>query len=92
MPPLRRRGIMPDAAHGQGGCQPVPLLARVSLLRDAGRPDRAATAAAAPWLHRNPRAPRATMFLFFSNKLGWGKSIAISVVLTVLLLLLLGVF
>jgi hypothetical protein len=32
------------------------------------------------------------MFLFFSNKLGWGKSIAISVVLTVLLLLLLGVF
>jgi hypothetical protein len=32
------------------------------------------------------------MFLFFSNKLGWGKSIAISVILTVLLLLLLGVF
>ena len=42
--------------------------------------------------HPNQRAPRTAMFLFFSNKLGWGKSIAISLVLTVLLLLLLGVF
>ena len=32
------------------------------------------------------------MFVFFSNKLGWGKSIAISVVLTLLLLALLGLF
>jgi hypothetical protein len=32
------------------------------------------------------------MFLFFSNKLGWGKSIAISLVLTLLILALLGVF
>lgn len=32
------------------------------------------------------------MFLFFSNKLGWGKSIAISLVLTLLILAFLGVF
>ena len=32
------------------------------------------------------------MFFFFSNRLGWGKSIAISVALTVLLLFLFGVF
>lgn len=32
------------------------------------------------------------MFFFFSNKLGWGKSIAISLVLTLLILALLGVF
>jgi hypothetical protein len=32
------------------------------------------------------------VFLFFSNKLGWGKSIAISLVLTLLILALLGVF
>jgi len=32
------------------------------------------------------------VFLFFSNKLGWPGSIAISVVLTVLLLVLLRVF
>ena len=32
------------------------------------------------------------MFLFFSNRLGWIGSIAVSIVLTLLLLLLLGVF
>lgn len=32
------------------------------------------------------------MFFFFSNKLGWIGSIAVSIVLTLLLLLLLGVF
>jgi len=32
------------------------------------------------------------VFFFFSNKLGWGKSIAISIVLTLLILALLGVF
>jgi hypothetical protein len=32
------------------------------------------------------------MFLFFSNRLGWGKSLAISAILTVLLLLLFQVF
>lgn len=32
------------------------------------------------------------MFFFFSNKLGWGKSILISIVLTLLILALLGVF
>jgi hypothetical protein len=32
------------------------------------------------------------MFLFFSNKLGWGGSILISLALTVVLLVLLGVF
>jgi len=32
------------------------------------------------------------MFLLFSNKLGWWKSIAISAVMTLLLLALLGVF
>ncbi len=32
------------------------------------------------------------MFFFFSNKLGWGKSIALSIVLTLLLLFLFGVF
>ena len=31
------------------------------------------------------------MFVFFSNKLGWVKSIAISIVLTLLLLLLFGI-
>jgi hypothetical protein len=32
-----------------------------------------------------------TMFLFFSNKLGWGGSILISLSLTVVILVLLGV-
>ena len=31
------------------------------------------------------------MFVFFSNKLGWVKSILISIVLTVLLLFLFGI-
>jgi hypothetical protein len=32
------------------------------------------------------------MFLFFSNKLGWGKSLLISAAITVFLLFLFGVF
>jgi hypothetical protein len=32
------------------------------------------------------------MFLFFSNRLGWGGSILLSVALTLLLLFLFGVF
>ncbi len=34
----------------------------------------------------------AAMFFFFSNKLGWLGSIAVSIVLTLLLLALFGVF
>jgi hypothetical protein len=32
------------------------------------------------------------VFLFFSNRLGWGKSLAISAILTVILLLLFHLF
>jgi hypothetical protein len=92
MPPLRRRGIMPEAARAPAAvscfrCWPAfPYSATRDGLTVPPRPR------PHHGCHRNQRAPRATMFLFFSNKLGWGKSIAISVVLTVLLLLLLGVF
>ena len=45
-------------------------------------------------LHGDTAGPRpcSPMFIFFSNKLGWLGSIAVSIVLTLLLLLLLGVF
>ena len=45
-----------------------------------------------PTLSRTVRREAPRMFFFFSNKLGWLGSIAVSIVLTLLLLLLLGVF
>lgn len=42
-----------------------------------------------PSVFKQQRSP---VFFFFSNKLGWGKSIAISIVLTLLLLALFGLF
>ena len=51
----------------------------------------AACAPGTPDWHLPHFAPHA-MFFFFSNKLGWLASIAISLVLTLLLLFLFGVF
>ena len=78
----------------QGGFVPRALaLAEGGLRAGAG-----VSATGYSWQpHRPTRRPArfaesACMFFFFSNKLGWLGSIAISIVLTLLLLLLLGVF
>ena len=47
----------------------------------------------ASWRHHEPNALRTPiMFFFFSNKLGWLGSIAVSIVLSVLVYLLFKLF